>query len=283
MQQVKFERHIINEAANVTAIELLSQHCSEVSNKVLKQAMQYGAVWLTKGSTTERVRRAKKELNIGDEIHIYFDDKILFSPIEPAHLLVDEGLYSVWNKPSGMFSQGTKWGDHSSICRWVELIGLEENNLSARPAFIVHRLDRATQGLMIVAHSKKAASKLSDLFANRHIQKHYFAKVSGQFPAELVDQRLNSPVDGKSASTLVMAVDYDPVKDESIVSLKLETGRKHQIRQHLSGLGFPIIGDRFFGGSDKESLDLRLKSCYLEFVCPFSGDQKQYHLNSFGH
>jgi len=273
-----FEKHILLETTGSTVIHALASQCSDVSNRVLKQALQFGAVWLTSGGRTDRVRRAKKIVSAGDELHIYFDEKILFSETEPAQFLADEKYYSIWNKPCGMFSQGTKWGDHSAICRWVELHGLAQNNLPQRPAFLVHRLDRATQGLIIVAHSKTAAAKMSELFSQREICKHYIAKVSGHFPQELIGTYLDNDVDGKSAKTKVLDSHYDVTLNDSTIRLQLETGRKHQIRQHLSAHGFPIIGDRLYGGELRVKTDLQLKSCYLEFLCPFSREEKQYQL-----
>jgi len=273
-----FEKHIVLDVPGSTVIQVLSRYCTDISNGVLKQALQFGAVWLTSGGRTSRVRRAKKVLSVGDELHIYFDAKILFCEIEPAQFLADEKHYTVWNKPCGMFSQGTKWGDHSAICRWVELVGLAQNNLPQRPAFLVHRLDRATQGLIIVAHSKTAATKMSALFAQRDICKDYIAKVNGHFPEHLIDTSLGDDVDGKAAKTIILDSHYDATLNDSMVRLRLETGRKHQIRQHLSTLGFPIIGDRLYGGELRAKTDLQLKSCYLEFICPFSLEKKQYHL-----
>ncbi|MCF6193973.1 MAG: pseudouridine synthase [Kangiellaceae bacterium] len=154
-----FALEVINSIENQTAIDCLSLSCPQISIKKLKLAMTYGAVWLSREkSKTVRVRRAKRKLLKGDKLSIYFDEKILFSPISPAQLISDEGEYSIWNKPSGMFSQGTKWGDHSSIARWVELFGLAKNDLDLRPAFLVHRLDRATSGIILLAHSKKMAA-----------------------------------------------------------------------------------------------------------------------------
>ena len=260
--------------------------------------MQYGAVWLTpNGKKAARVRKVKKILSKGDKLSIYYDEKILFSPIPSAQLISDEGEYSVWNKPSGMFSQGTKWGDHSSIARWVELFGLAKYNLDLRPTFLVHRLDRATSGIILVSHSKKMAASLSFLFEHRQIEKQYEAVVKGEFPSELISQPILDEIDGKSATTIVLSSKYDPSSRQSRLLVKIETGRKHQIRKHLANRGFPIIGDRFYGddflhevsvdyGSYLETEintktkqpDLMLKSCYLSFTCPMTQIKQEYKI-----
>jgi len=270
-----FEKHLLVKSSDQIAIAFLSQNIPDISKQTLKQAMQYGAVWLTKNGKTNRVRRAKKILDIGDELHLYYNEQTLFGEIPPARLIADEVEYSVWDKPCGMFSQGTKWGDHTSISRWVELFGLEQNNIPQRPCFLVHRLDRATSGLIIVAHSKKMASQLVNLFETRQIEKRYTAVVSGHYVAEPERQDLEADIDGKSAKSIILSAEYDEDKDQTSLLVKIESGRKHQIRKHLSGVGYPIIGDRLYGEKDiddKPLSDLMLRSCFLEFVCPVSGE-----------
>jgi len=108
---LKLTRHcrIQNESS---AIENLSKLVPEVSKQKLKKAMQLGAVWLTRTSHkqneyTQRLRRAKKILNVNEQLSIYYDESILFASPTHAQLISDEKDYSVWNKPSGMFSQAS--------------------------------------------------------------------------------------------------------------------------------------------------------------------------------
>jgi len=101
----------------------------------------------------------------------------------PAILVEDCGDYSIWNKPSGMLSQGSKWGDHCTIYRWVE-----KNLQPERAAFVVHRLDRAATGLILLAHKKSVASQFSRLFEKREIYKRYLVKVKGDFSKNLTDK-----------------------------------------------------------------------------------------------
>lgn len=279
------EKHIIVSKSNQTLIELISLNCPEISTRKLKQAMQFGAVWVTSNNKTVRVRRAKKVLLVGDEVHLYYDEKKLFGEISRANLIADEGEFSVWNKPCGMFSQGTKWGDHSSICRWIELYGFDLNNLPKREVYLVHRLDRATTGLILVAHSKKMANKLARLFESRQIEKRYRAIVKGEFKISSESQRITDDIDGKMASTLLLEVNYNKQKNQSQLLLQLETGRKHQIRKHLANSGFPIIGDRLY--RDENNLiidsmnrpDLQLQSCFLGFISPINNSYIFFHLN----
>lgn len=195
--------------------------------------------------------------------------------VEPALLIADEGDYSVWYKPYGMYSQGSKWGDHCTIYRWAETHLQPE-----RPAFLVHRLDRATSGLILLAHSKKIAQKLSSQFESRAIEKIYHARVEGDFSGYQTPTLIDKQLDGREAKSLVRCLEYDVAINISLVEVQLQTGRKHQIRQHLAALDFPVLGDRLYGGGQCEQYDLQLQAFYLAFDCPVTAVKKSYKLSS---
>lgn len=113
------ELHLPIESPDESPVDLL-QRATGLSKQRIKLAMTQGAVWLTRGRNTQRLRRAKRELRAGDEVHLYYDAKILAEiPVEPT-VVADVGGYSVWNKPYGLRSQGSKWGDHCTVVRWAE-------------------------------------------------------------------------------------------------------------------------------------------------------------------
>jgi tRNA pseudouridine32 synthase/23S rRNA pseudouridine746 synthase len=264
----KFEIHIPVDEESKTAVELLSL-ATELSKQKIKQVMQNGAVWLTHDDHTSRLRRVKRKLEKGDELHLYYDEAVQSALPETPELIADEGDYSVFFKPQGMLSQGSKWGDQCTINRWVE------QNMD-RPAFIVHRLDRAATGLILIAHTKTAAAALSKLFEQRQIDKRYRARVYGRLePSPMV---LDSEIDGRKALSKVELLEYDEVKNCSLLEINIETGRKHQIRRHLSEAGYPIVGDRMYGQADAPKTDadivdqepnLQLVATELSFVDSF--------------
>lgn len=263
--------------ANVTikstdenAVDLLHANTG-LSKQRIKFAMTQGAVWVTHGRNTQRLRRAKRALKIGDEIHLYYDAEILDEiPAEPT-LVADVGGYSVWNKPYGLRSQGSKWGDHCTVSRWAE-----KHLKPERTAFTVHRLDRAATGLILVAHSKTVAAALATLFRERRVEKHYRARVKGDFSAQTEPLRVESELDGKDA---VSELSFREIKDGcSLVDVRIETGRKHQIRRHLATLGHPIVGDRLYGTGAEDGEDLQLQACLLAFECPVNNEPVEYRL-----
>ncbi len=259
----KTEYHITIEENGVTAVAKLAEATS-LSRQKIKQCMQKGAVWLTQGKTTRRLRRAKKSLSVGSELHLYYNPNVLEKKPKAATLISDEGLYSVWNKPYGMLSQGSKWGDHCTVYRWAETHLTPE-----RPAFIVHRLDRAATGLILLAHTKKMATQLTQLFQNRQIEKHYRVYVEGEF---LQKQTIQQAIEGKPAISHIKPINFIQEKNQSLLDVHIETGRKHQIRKHLSSIGYPVIGDRLYGSQQLEQ-NLQLMSHSLEFKCPIKGEK----------
>jgi len=271
---LRFEKHIEITDKGLLAVDLLAKETG-LSKQKIKLIMQKGAVWVSKGKKTQRLRRAKKTLSIGETVHIYYDQNVLaMIPPEPQ-LLADEGRYSVWNKPYGMLSQGSKWGDHCTITRWAE-----QHLKPQRVSFVVHRLDRAANGLIIIAHEKNAAAKLSNLFQQRQIDKRYQIWVHGQFSADATAEnpiKVDSEIDDRHAVSYFTLLNYDTEQDRSLLDVNIETGRKHQIRRHSALLGFPVVGDRLHGiEGDKE--DLQLTAYYLSFKCPYTQTQKIFDL-----
>ena len=101
----KFDKHIQISDSQITVLDCLSENTA-FSKQKIKRIMQNGAVWLESSFGIDRIRRAKKILKTGDKIHLYYDEDIQATIPKPAELIADEGGYSIWNKPSGMYSQG---------------------------------------------------------------------------------------------------------------------------------------------------------------------------------
>lgn len=253
-----------------TALDLLAEGTG-ISKQRIKDAMNKGAVWWTLKGKTLRLRRATKALFKGSVIQFYYDEQVLARKPETPHLLLDTNHYSIWYKPAGMLSQGSQWGDHCSILRWVEVNGDVQMNSSAqgtskRECFLVHRLDADAAGLMIIAHNTQAAAKLSALFQGRDIKKYYQAWVVGDCELPPAGMTLNDQLDGKSAITHLQQIGN--AQANTLLDIHIETGRKHQIRRHLAAIGHPIVGDKLYG--TKTNSGLQLLAYRLEFVCPIT-------------
>jgi len=279
---VKFDTitHNSVDSATSTALTALFDSLANtehaLSKAQLKQTISKGALWLTRGKHTQRLRRVKKALQQGDELHFYYNEAVLASEVPAAVLISDEVHYSVWYKPFGMLSQGSKWSDHCTIARFAQQYFPAE-----RAVFIVHRLDKAATGLILIAHSKKAAQALSAMFENRTtngnaLKKYYQIIVHGNHSLNEQPQVITTEVDGKNARSTFRCLTYDKAKEQSLIEVKIDSGRKHQIRVHAASIGLPVVGDRLHGIADNnEALNLQLCAVSLGFICPMT-QQKHY-------
>ena len=227
--------------------------------------MLKGAVWHQKqGAKKRRIRRATAALQPGDTLSIYYNEKLLALDPQTAEIISDRRHYSVWFKPPGLLTQGTKYGDHCSLLRQVQRFFR-----SRREVFAVHRLDREASGLIMVAHSKQAAAGLSSLFQNQKVIKRYHVRVRGKLSDYGSRGKIDRELDGKPALTSFRVRDHEPLSNTSTVYVVLHTGRKHQIRRHFDNIGYPVMGDPRYGKGNKNTDGMKLVACALEFECPY--------------
>lgn len=207
--------------------------------------------------------------NVG--FSVLFEDPDVVVVDKPPGLVVHPGS----GNPTGTLV-------HGLIARYPELAGVGE---PLRPG-LVHRLDADTSGLLVVARSSTAYEALVAQMASHRVDRHYDALVWGtmETPAGRIDApigrsrrhptRMALAADGRQAVTdySVETVFGDPVS-VSLLRCRLQTGRTHQIRVHLSGIGHPVVGDPLYQGV-RESLvvpRLFLHATHLGFVHPVTG------------
>jgi tRNA pseudouridine32 synthase / 23S rRNA pseudouridine746 synthase len=248
-----------------TVCDFLARH-SGLPKMRIKDAMAKGAVWKQRKKGRVRVRRATAPVRDGDILELFYDPDLLSLEPLQARCVLDRTDWSIWFKPGGMLTQGTEYGDHSSLLRQVELAFQPE-----REVYPVHRLDREARGLVLIAHTGKAARELSRMFLGREVRKCYRAEVLGRFGE--TRGIIDLPIDRKPSITRYTVLSHDPATDTSCVSLEIETGRLHQIRRHLESIGHPVMGDPRYGRGNKDGKPMRLTACELEFTCPLSGEK----------
>lgn len=209
--------------------------------------MNFGACWLTKNNSKKRsrLRRSSYLPQSGDIVELFYSPKILESNIKEPKVIWEHKTWGVWYKPAGVLTQGTNFGDGLSIERIVE----KEKGKS----FIVHRLDKETDGLIMIAYTKKMANILSDLFKRREVEKTYQAVVKGiTQDSGIIDKK----IEGKKAITHYKKLFSN--KEDSTLEVQIKTGRFHQIRKHLNSINHPIIGDSKYGKNNKNQCGLKL-------------------------
>ncbi len=235
----------------------------------IKHALNCGALRIKKSrGGFQRVRRATAAVPAGSTLSFHYDENLLAIKPPQPELLLDLQQYSIWFKPPLVLAQGSEWGDHCSLLRLAELHFQQK-----RQCFLVHRLDREACGLMLVAHTGQMADKLSHLFSSREMEKHYRVRVTGRMPS--VEGSITTPLDGKNATTHFRVLEEND--SSSLLSVQIETGRKHQIRRHLSEMGHPVLGDARYGESAPGGL--HLAAVRLGYQCPVQGRRLELELS----
>ena len=176
--------------------------------------------------------------------------------IETVYL--DEEMLVV-NKPAGVVvTNENRKGSQESLEDWI---GNNYPNRLARNG-IVHRLDKGTSGLVVVARSQTALDFLKKQFKQREVKKYYWALVGGNLPEQgRIDMPINRSKssfgrfkvneEGKMAITEFKAVKKYEIegKKYTLVEINLKTGRTHQIRVHMNYLSWSLVGDKTYGGA----------------------------------
>ena len=217
---------------------------------LLEKSIRKGKIKLNKKKTSSSYK-----LKIGDEINFYnFDykfkprDKTIYKPLKKnldeneKSLIEDNNDFIVINKKSGISSQGGTKSKNN-------LIDIFSNSVLFKDAkpYSVHRLDKETSGVMIIAKNYNSAKLLTSLFRLRKIHKTYLAICHGIFNNKKGEIRGNLIKYEKEKKITELAItNYDVISSNnlfSFVELKPITGRKHQLRKQLSFIGNPIVGD----------------------------------------
>lgn len=197
-------------------------------------------------------------------------------------LYADDALL-VLDKPAGLLSVPGKGAD-------------KQDCLSARvqqhypEALIVHRLDMATSGLMLMARHPEVQRHLNHAFSTRQVHKRYEAVVQGQINPSLMRDdgwgvidlpiavdwpnrplRIIDPLLGKTSITRWRISGKNQAGDNTRIELEPVTGRSHQLRVHLLALGHPILGDCLYAPTQTQSSRLLLHACLLQLAHPRTG------------
>ena len=264
---------------NVSKYFAVKTKLSEVLQKSIRMPLELisdaadkGAIWLQKGGKGKILRTRSADVIVApeDKITVYYDEKILAMPtLAKAECLYETTHYGIWFKASGVLPQGTQASDHTSLLRYVE----KQKN---KETYLIHRLDRETAGLMIIGYTSEGAAKLSDLFQKNNIIKTYQAVVKGQIERGL-RETISDALDGKEAVTHFEVLANS--ENRSLLEVKIDTGRLHQIRRHLDLIGFPVMGDPKYGTGNKNRQGLKLLAKSLNFVDPWTKKSVQLALD----
>lgn len=224
-------------------------------------------------------------IKAGDIIEVNIEENIVQILPEniPLEILYDDDNISVVNKPSGMLTHPTSVEKSGTLVN--ALLYKYGNNLSdVNGEFrrgIIHRLDRNTSGLLIIAKNNQAHEYLVDKMKNRMITKKYLAIVKGVIIQD--EFTINKPIGRNVKQPQKMCIDENGkesiskikvlqrFQDATLIEIQLITGRTHQIRVHMSSIGHPVYNDTLYGfGKMKIKTEEQVLQSYkLEFNRPF--------------
>ncbi|MES2220325.1 MAG: RluA family pseudouridine synthase [Acidobacteriota bacterium] len=256
--------------------QFLTAHLPSTSRARVQQLIDQDCVWVRDKDSNRRVMKASGKLRGGEVVTVVGDPTIppLRAEAEdiPLDIVFEDTHLAVINKPAGMMVHAGSGATDSARNRGTLVNALLHHmaRLSAtggplRPG-IVHRLDKLTSGLIVVAKDDATHRQLSKKFADREVHKTYIALVHGS--VKLDRGTVNAPISRDQQRRTRMtthlmggrtAVSHYRVLERfqsrygqyTLVEVEIETGRTHQIRVHLSSIGHPVVGDTLYGAPHK--------------------------------
>lgn len=197
----------------------------------------------------------------------------------PLPVLYEDEALLVVVKPAGMLTVGDR-GEGGTSCYRQMLEYVKERSKGRERLYVVHRLDREVSGILLFAKSEKLQEEIKSRWPES--RKQYYALVEGEpkeekgtvrsWLMEGHDQRVFSVREQEGAKLAVTHYRVmDRVPGYTLLEVELETGRKNQIRVHLSEMGCPVVGDRRYGADSRYERRIRLHAFYLAIRHPVTG------------
>lgn len=224
------------------------------------------------------------------------DEEQVIEPEDiPLNIVYEDDDIAVIDKASGMvvhpgIGQETGTLVHALLARYPEMIDMQDDPIAEGRMGIVHRLDKDTSGLIVIARNIEALTNLMAQFKQRTTEKIYLALLERS--PQTMEGRIDAPIgrdpkqrkrmgvvsDGKQAVTEFEVIDTQFMGGRALVRIKIETGRTHQIRVHMAFIGCPIIGDTVYG-YNKQRIGMKrnfLHAAELSFDHPGTGERMTF-------
>ncbi len=263
----------------------LAEKCPELSRTQAQKLVGDGLVTIN-----DQMAKAGLKLNAGDRLRIMLPtltDASLSPEAMPLNIVFEDSDLLVIDKPAGLTVHPAPGHPHHTLINAVlsHVPDLPLTDDLRRPG-VVHRLDKDASGLMVVAKNGRAQQNLISQFKARSVVKAYLVLVRGHMTPDYGvieapigrDPRYRKRMavvaygEGREARTRYQVVRH--IGDATLVEVRPETGRTHQIRVHLSAIGYPVVGDRIYGARSDKLQRLFLHACRLGIKLPSTG---QYH------
>lgn len=235
--------------------------------------------------------KANYNVHLNDEILIkegYLEDLDVEPENIPINIVYEDDDLIIINKESGMVVHPGSGNTHGTL---VNALMYYTNNLSnvngeVRPG-IVHRIDKDTSGLMIVAKNNKTHEILANMLSKHEIKRDYIALLKGEFMHDTAT--IDAPIGRDKMDRKKMAVTADNSKSAvthlkvlerykgyTLVRLSLETGRTHQIRVHMNYIGYPVYNDPVYSAGKTDEFGQFLHSASIDFMHPITNEEMHF-------
>ena len=267
----------------------VAEKCPELSRTQAQKLVSDGLV-----TVNGQVAKAGFKLSAGDRVRITLPPPRESPAPEamPLSIVYEDSDLLVVDKPAGLTVHPAPGHPSHTLINAIlsHVPRLPEADDLQRPG-VVHRLDKDASGLMVVAKNKEAQLNLASQFKARSVVKAYLVLVKGHLTPD--DGVIEAPIGRDPRNRKRMAVvaqgegreartDYHVLKhigDYTLLEVRPETGRTHQIRVHLSAIGYPVFGDRVYGARSERLPRLFLHACRLGFRLPSSGEYREFTSN----
>ncbi len=255
-------------AADETGMRLdqvVPRHVLGLSRRKARAVIDEGGVFVDR----TRVKVAGRPVRVGQQIEVNYGGAVerTAPPLAPRLVHVDAHVLVV-DKPAGLVTAPTPESDRGDL--------LDQLTGTHGEVYLVHRIDLPTSGLLVFARTRDANKRLGDAFKAHDVDREYRAIALGTVATQTIDR----PVGDRRAVTHVEALETF-AGHATLVAARLETGRTHQIRIHLAGLGHPIAGDTQHGGETARTFlprapRLALHAAILGFTHPATGERVRF-------
>ncbi len=274
--------HLKVEGSGTRLDKYVNEKCPEISRTRAQKLIEDGHITVNNQSVKPSLK-----LQAGDEVDILFPPSApstLTPEAIPLNILYQDDDLMVVDKPSGLTVHPAPGHREHTLVNAIlaHLPGLSAGE-STRPG-IVHRLDKDTSGLIIIAKNEVAHMRLADQFKSRSVTKIYRALVQGHLTPEegVIEarigrdpryrQRMAVVSQGREARTESKVLQY--INNFTLLEAMPKTGRTHQIRVHLAAIGFPIVGDATYGAKSEFISRQFLHAYQLGFKLPSTGEYR---------
>lgn len=277
----------VEENANWRLDKIVAKKMPEFSRTRIQEMINQGLVLVN-----QKMEKPSYKIKIGDQIEIIVVDNTdldLEPENIPLNIVYEDNDIIVVDKPSGMIVHPSPGIVHGTLVNALlyhcdDLSGINGVN---RPG-IVHRIDKETSGLLVVAKNDHAHRMLSQQLRNHDMTRSYIALVHGLIPHQ--HGKVDAPIGRDSKDRQKMAVTMHNSKravtnftvlrryrSMSLIECRLETGRTHQIRVHMSYIGYPVYGDPKYGWrKDDQTYGQFLHAKKLGFIHPTTNKYMEF-------